>query len=233
MTVFDTKKHTNVKCKAKYRLINKYTKSLERYKKEQLRRKQILDLQDQGVANKAIAVKLGISKRTLQRILAKPRPYIERSIKHFAHYENEVLKQLSSGVSQAKDAANSPLSIKKKLELIRELDICWSKTSRVLTCRDLTITIDADAAINGKYALRFKPCLPVYMLEYGRITIELQMFGKSQRIGRIYAGEADAGQVSLETNQSLNALVEPILTRFKDVYNDAKKSIPNDEGQSV
>ena len=106
MTVFDTKKHTNVKCKAKYRLINKYTKSLERYKKEQLRRKQILDLQDQGVANKAIAVKLGISKRTLQRILAKPRPYIERSIKHFAHYENEVLKQLSSGVSQAKDAAS-------------------------------------------------------------------------------------------------------------------------------
>jgi FixJ family two-component response regulator len=101
MTVFDTKKHTNIKRHAKYRCIGKYTKSLPQYKKEKQRRKQALELQDQGVPNKEIAEKLAISTRTVQRILEKPKPYIQRQKKYLARCESgKVLEQLNGKTAQ-------------------------------------------------------------------------------------------------------------------------------------
>ena len=234
MSIFDTKKHSNVNRRAKYRRIKKYYKGLEKYKKEQSRRKLIFELEDQGLTNKAIAAKVGISKRTLQRILAKPQPYIERSRKHFESNESPaILNQLCAQNTKANDTTNPRLSTKKKLELIHELDNRWSKTSRILTCKELTITIDAEAAVNNHYAIRFKPCLPVNLLEYGRITLELEMFGKSQRIGRMYLGEAKGRCIKLETNQSLNLSIEPTLTCLKDIFSNAKTAIANQANNSA
>ena len=234
MSVFDTKKHSNVNRRAKYRRIKKHHKSLEKYKKEQTRRKLIFELEDQGLTNKAIAAKVGISKRTLQRVLDSAKPYIKRNKKHFRDYETpKILKQLDDSIIKINDGVNAPLSIKKKLELIRELDICWSKTSRIVTCKELTITIDAEAAVNNHYAIRFKPCLPVNLLEYGRITLELEMFGKSQRIGRMYLGEAKGRCIKLETNQSLNLSIEPTLTCLKDIFSNAKTAIANQANNSA
>jgi DNA-binding NarL/FixJ family response regulator len=65
--VFDTKKHNNVKCKARYRRIGKYYKSLEKFKAEKHRRKQALELQNQGLTIKQIARQLGVSERTVKR----------------------------------------------------------------------------------------------------------------------------------------------------------------------
>lgn len=69
--VFDTKKHNNVKCKARYRRIGKYYKSLDKFKAEKHRRKQALELQNQGLSIKQIALQLHVSERTVKRDFAK------------------------------------------------------------------------------------------------------------------------------------------------------------------
>jgi DNA-binding NarL/FixJ family response regulator len=76
--VFDTKKHTNIKRRAEYRLIGKYHKSLLRFKEEKARRRRILELQDISLTIKQIALQLGVSERTVKRDLAKMKSYIHR-----------------------------------------------------------------------------------------------------------------------------------------------------------
>lgn len=231
--VFETRKHTNLKRDARYRRIRKYTKSRQKWLGEQQRRKEALRLQDQGLLTKDIAVRLGVSRRTVQRIFAGCRPYIERNRKRFAGVES---KDALSRLGQASGGANKtklPLSIKKQLELISELDNRWSQNRRVLICKDLTLTIDVEAAINGKYAVKFKPKLPVDMLQNGRITVELRIFGKSQPIARIYVAEANNHDLILDTNQSMNTLVEPVLTSLKSIYDDAKKASQVGDGETA
>jgi predicted transcriptional regulator len=218
MTVFDTRKHSNIKRHPRYRRINRYTKSRVQYKKEALRRKQALEMQDQGVPNKEIALKLGVSERTVQRILEKPKSYIQRSRKHLRRYENtETLKGLTGEVS------TESLSVKKQLELVRELNNRWGKNRKVKPCKDLTITIDAEAAVNNRYALRFKPCLPVEIQPNSKITIELELLGETQPLGRIYVTQLFEKQLIFETNQSLNVVIKPTLTRLKQFIDEAKR----------
>ena len=124
MTGFDTKKHSNVKRKAEYRRINKYFKGLEKWKQEKLRRKQILDLQDRGLTIRQIAKQLHVSERTVKRDLAKIRPYIRRSRKHFAPYESRnALKQLDE------------LSTKQQLKRIRDFKNRWGKSGRIISAK--------------------------------------------------------------------------------------------------
>ncbi len=215
--VFDTCKHTNIKRKAEYRRIGKYYKSPERWKKERLLRKQALELQDQGLTNKDIAVKLGISKRTLQRIFAGTRQYTNRCKRVYAKYAKY---EEYAGFELGFNGGQQPLSIKKELEQTQQLMRRWGKIAR--SSRDLTISVDVEAAVNGQYALRYKPSLPVNMLENSRITLELVLFGVTQKIGRIYV---QSGKAKLDTNLSLNSQVKPELTQFKDSYNTAKKNI--------
>jgi len=63
-----------------------------------------------------------------------------------------------------------------------------------------------DDALMGKYALRYKPKLPVEMLENGKITIELSAHGKRQKIARIYVGKVARETVNIDTNRSLHTV---------------------------
>jgi len=59
-----------------YRRINKYSKSIQQYKKERNRRKQAYKLACKGYTHEQIAEKLGVSTKTVQRDFKKLKSYI-------------------------------------------------------------------------------------------------------------------------------------------------------------
>ena len=188
-TVFDTLKHSNVARKAKYRRVHKYVKSLGKFKAEKLRRKQALELADRGLSIERIALALGVSERTINRDLKKMMIYIKKLQTQLRHQEGE--------------AALKNLSFKKQLCLFKELEQRKRRILRPRRCRSLHISIDLDQALLGKYAMSYKPKLPVEMAENGKITIELLAHGKNQNIARIYVGKIAGEAVNLDTNKSL------------------------------
>ena len=86
--VFDTKKHNSVKREARYRRIGKYYKSLEKFKAETNRRKQALELQNQGLGIKQIARQLQVSERTVKRDFAKIMIFIKSKRTQLNHNES-------------------------------------------------------------------------------------------------------------------------------------------------
>lgn len=81
--VFDTKRHDNVKYRPDYRRIRKYYKSPRRWQLERKRRKQVLQLHEEGLSYAEIADRLGVSERTVKRDIAKIKPYYERKIRSY------------------------------------------------------------------------------------------------------------------------------------------------------
>lgn len=212
-SVFDTKKHSNVKRKAEYRRIGKYYKGLEKYKAEKSRRKQVLQLQEQGLTIKQIAERLHVSERTVKRDVATVVPYIKKQRTELIRHENEaVIRQLNS------------MSLNKQLEYMHELLERHRRIFRVRKCSSLLVTIDVDAVFDGRYAVSFKPRLPVDMLENGRITLELAVCGRKQAIARIYVGKVTWGAANLQTNQSMNQFVKPVLKGLKVVESTTPQS---------
>jgi DNA-binding CsgD family transcriptional regulator len=200
MVVFDTEKHSNVKRRAEYRRIKKNYKTLEKYKQEKLRRGQILELQDQGLHIKEIVLRLGVSESTIKRDLSKMRHYIKGQSNLVARSQS--MQSLSEFQS---------LSLKKQLDFVRELVERERVVRRVRRCSALVVTVDFDAALEGRYALKFKPRLPVDMVEDSRITVEVQICGRRQILGRIYMGRIVHGTANLQTNQSVNVLLKNVL----------------------
>jgi len=200
MAVFDTEKHSNVKRRAEYRRIKRNFKGLEKFKAEKLRRGQILELQDQGLHIKVIAERLGVSESMVKRDLSKMRRYLKGQFNLVARSQN--MQSLSEFLR---------LSLKKQLDFVRELGERERVLRRVLRCRALVVTVDFDAALEGRYALRFKPRLPVDMVEDGRITVEVQVCGRRQILGRMYIGRIVHGAANLQTNQSVNVFVKNVL----------------------
>jgi hypothetical protein len=186
-------------------------------------RNQALELQEQGLANKDIAVKLGISKRTLQSIFAGTRRYTKRCRNYAKYAEYEEMAGFDGGFK----GSQQRLGLKRELRQIQELMRRYGKTAR--PSRDLTISVDVEAAVNDQYSLRYKPALPVNLLENSKITLELVLYGVTQKIGRIYV---QSGKAMLDTNLSLNTQTKPELTQFKDIYNTTKKSIPQNPTNS-
>ena len=211
--VFDTKKHTNVKRKAEYRRIRKYHKGLAKFKAEKVRRKQVLQLQYQNLTIKQIAEYLNVSERTVKRDLATVTPYIKKKRTQLIRQENEaVIRQLDG------------MSLKKQIEFIHELLERHRRIFKVRKCSSLLVTIDVDATLAGEYAVSFKPRLPVDMLENGRITLELAACGRKQAIARIYVGKVVWGSANLQTNQSMNLVVKPVLKGLRVVESATQQS---------
>lgn len=200
MVVFDTEKHSNVKRRAEYRRIKKSFKGLEKFKQEKLRRGQILELQDQGLHIKEIAERLGLSESTIKRDLLKMRRYVKGQFNLVAREAS--MQSLSEFQS---------LSLKRQLDFVRELVESERVVRRVFRCRALVVTVDFDAALEGRYALKFKPRLPVDMVEDGRITVVVQVCGRRQILGRMYMGRIVHGAANLQTNQSVNVFVKNVL----------------------
>jgi len=193
--VFDTKKHCNVKRKAAYRRISKYFKSLDKFKAEKLRRKQVLELHNQGLTIVQVAFRLGVSERTVQRDLKKVMLYVKKVRTQMLRHES----LLAVEQFQA-------MGLKQQVECAVEYEQEKRRLRRPRRCRSLHVTIDLDDALTGKYALRYKPKLPVEMRENGKITIELSAHGKKQKVARIYLGKVAWETVNIDTNRSLHTV---------------------------
>lgn len=193
--VFDTKKHSNVKRNAEYRRIRKYTKSLGKFKAEKLRRQQALELQNQGLSIKQVALRLGVSERTVKRDLKKAMLYVKKVRTQMLRRESRLaLEQFQA------------MGLKQQLEYAKQYEKQKRRWLKPRRCCSLEINIDLDQALLGKYAMSFKPKLPVEMCENGKITIELSALGKKQKIARIYLDKIACGAVNLDTNKSLHTV---------------------------
>ena len=190
--VFDTKKHTNVKRKARYRRIGKYYKSLDRFKAEKNRRKQALELQNQGLSIKQIARQLHVSERTVKRDFAK--------IMVFVKSKRTQLRR-SEGLAALEKV--QAMSLMEQVQYVKDFEEQQRRFCRIRRCSSLHISIDLDRVFGGKYALSYKPKLPVEMQENGKITLELLVHGKKQNIARIYVGKIVSNTAFLDTNRSL------------------------------
>lgn len=190
--VFDTKKHSNVKAKAEYRRISKYYKSLDKFRAEKHRRKLLLELQNQGLTIKQIALQLHVSERTVKRDFAKIMVFIKTK-----------RSQLIRSESLTALMKFQAMTLKEQIQYAKDYEEQERRIYRIRRCSSLHITIDLDQALSGKYAMSYKPKLPVEMLENGKITIELTAHGKRQNITRIYLGKIASNVVSLDTNKSL------------------------------
>ena len=190
--VFDTKKHNNVKRKPRYRRIGKYYKSLDKFKAEKHRRKQALELQNQGFSIKQIALQLQVSERTVKRDFAKIMIFIKSK-----------RTQLIRSEGRAELVKFQSMSLREQMQYAKDYGEQKRRIYRTPQSNSLHITIDLDRVLEGKYALSYKPKLPVQMQENGKITIELCTHGKKQNIARIYVEKKGSNTVSLDTNKSL------------------------------
>jgi hypothetical protein len=109
------------------------------------------------------------------------------------------------------------LSLKKQLDFVHELIESERAVRRVFRCRALVVTVDFDAALEGRYALKFKPRLPVDMMEDSKITVVVQVCGRRQILGRMYMGRIVHGAANLQTNQSVNVFVKNVLLGLRVV----------------
>ena len=157
-------------------------------------------MQDQGLPLRAIALRLGVSESTVKRDLDKMRSYLKGQFSRFKLGENERFGSEWNG-----------WSLQKRVDYVCNLHKVVVESRRVHRCRGLVITVDFDAAISGRYALRFKPNLPLYLGEDSRITVEVVVCGRKQILGRTYLGQIKDGLAGLQTNQSLNVFVENVL----------------------
>jgi len=202
--VFDTKKHSNIKKKAEYRRIHKNTKSLGKYKAEKARRKKILDLQNQGLTIKQIASQLKISERTVNRDLVKAMIYVKKKRTQMLRKENQ---EFVTRLDQ--------MSLSEQLKIIQKYFAFHKKLCKMRECKTLQISINLDSIFAGKCGVKFCPELPINILENGKITLELETGGLKQAIARIYVDKIGENSMNLQTNQSMNLTVKPVLNGLR------------------
>jgi hypothetical protein len=151
-------------------------------------------------------LRLGVSESTIKRDLLKMRRYIKGQFNLVARSQS--MQSLSEFQS---------LSLKQQLSFVRELVERERVMRRVRRCSALVVVVDFDAALQGRYALKFKPRLPVDMVEDSKITVEVQVCGRRQVLGRMYMGRIVHGAANLQTNQSVNVLLKNVLQGLRVV----------------
>src|SRR5208283_6183216 len=97
---------------AAYRRIRVYTKSVERYKLERERRRQVRLLSEKGFTQRQIADKLGISVRTVKRDWSKLQPFLKGQV--FQEIRDDAAKQ-----RREFDERYMRLTLKQQLKLLR------------------------------------------------------------------------------------------------------------------
>jgi transcriptional antiterminator len=97
---------------AAYRKICVYTKSVERYKLERARRRQLRLLVEKGFAQRQIADKLGISVRTVKRDWSKVQPFLKGQV--FQEIRDDAYKQ-----RREFEDRYIGLTLKQQLKLLR------------------------------------------------------------------------------------------------------------------
>jgi hypothetical protein len=142
------------------------------------------------------------------------------------------LNAVARELGQSENQKFLGMGLKRQVDCIRELSDQSLLSRRTLPCSDLVVIVDVDAALEGRYALKFVPRLPVDFLENGKITVEVQVHGRKQTLGRLYVGEINRGSVNLQTNQSLNVFVKHALKGLRIVEETGQPS-QSDENSNV
>ncbi len=197
-TVFDCKKHSNIKRHASYRCIGggRYYKSIARYKLEKRRRKKILELQKQGYCLTEVASLLGVSRRTMQRDLRKLRPCTQAEVNGL-RWENVDFVNLS--------LKNQGKALEGYREVVRKVRL-GAKVKMLI------VKVDVEAAFeDAAGAVSFFPRLPVDFAGGGKIAFELYVRGHVVEVARLYAGVPSRGRLSLATNLSKDPTSNPTL----------------------
>ncbi len=130
--------------KPKYRQVKKYYKSSSKYWKERDRRKLVLKLHEEGLSQKQIAERLGISVRTVKRDYAKVKPYYIRKIKHY----NSMLEEEKAKESNLKGKSLPELarSLQAKFKLHQELGLTKNRQYRY---HRLNFVLDLNNTVDG------------------------------------------------------------------------------------
>lgn len=139
-----------------YRRIHVYSKSSKQYWKERDRRKQILELFNEGLSFGEIAERLGVNRRTVRRDLQKLERYVKGQISRRAYLlEQEQRKQLE---------ALSELSLVERYKALTNLMFRARKLSKKeeYERHNKTIVIDLDNLTPDGYprVLMGKPSSP-------------------------------------------------------------------------
>jgi transposase len=151
--LFSVRRRVKVANKPDYRRINRYYKTSLQYRKERNRRKQILCLlETQGLSQRQIAGRLGVSERTVKRDVAKIRPYQERRFRH----QLRLLNRESDEKFEAELAGKTPL------EQLKILAQKMAQRNKVLKMREYYhhqsyVSIDLDKLTDGFPEVRIWP----------------------------------------------------------------------------
>ena len=159
-----------------------------------------------GVDSDAISEKLGASESTVKRDLQK-----------WGSLPKGGVKAVARGIEQDKHQEFLGMSSRQQVDFIRGLSEQSLPARRNLSCSALVVTVDVDAALEGRYALKFTPRLPFDMQENGKTAVELQIRGRMQILGHMYVWEIADGGMNLQTNQNVNVFVKPTLQRLRVV----------------
>ncbi len=143
--------------KAAYRRVGKYYKTSSQYWKERSRRKLVLRLhEEEHLSCGQIAERLKVSVRTVNRDLAKIKPYYERRIRH---YRDELRKEGSN--SEVEEAAFEARSLREQLDILRvqwkSLKELVKQQNRPYTRHQIQFILNLDEIINGLPSLKILP----------------------------------------------------------------------------
>ena len=179
--VFDTRRHSNVKSKPAYRLVNVNYKSIEKAKQEKQRRRRVFELWIGDLTIKKIAAKLGVSERTVDRDLAWMRSSVNRAFaRRFGLLAEEERLQLLSELNG--------LSRDEQIKRMSEKLAVMQKIARVKRCSKLLVTLDADAALAGRAALKLKPSPPVCLISPAVLNLRVIVKGEIRYAEQIALG---------------------------------------------
>jgi len=131
--------------RASYRRVSVYTKSVVRYKLERERRRQVRVLAEEGFTQKQIAVKLGVSTRTVKRDWGKVQSYLKWQ------FDKEI-GQAAEEKSLQVEGKFDGLTLKEELKLLKK-DIKRAKKRRAvrrLTRRQKRLIEDLEAALSNQ-----------------------------------------------------------------------------------
>jgi DNA-binding CsgD family transcriptional regulator len=165
-----------------YRRIHVYSKSSKQYWKERGRRKQILELLNEGLSFGEIAKRLGVNQKTVHRDMQKLERYVKGQISRKAYLlEQEQRKQLEE---------SSGLSLAERYKALSNLMFRARKLSKKeeYERHNKTIVIDLDNLTPDGYprVLMAKPSSP-FKTPY-KINFIASKDGKPQIIGGIQIG---------------------------------------------
>lgn len=149
-----------------YRRMHKYVKGRRQYEKERERRRQSRQLNEQGLTQKQIAAKLGVSLRTVKRDWKKLKPYVMGQWrKRINELEEQRRKELFAGVEGLSLAQQSRVLFKRLTEEIAR--IRTFNLIREYNRHTAKIFINLDNLKDGYPAVSFWPSNPTsQMLMY-------------------------------------------------------------------